>query len=107
MARARERATSLRRPLLSLLGIAVLVLGFVLRANPLLIVLAAALVTGMAAAWAPGAGAGTLAHAATTTLLPRIHAPCTRWGGRPAARLSGGPKHSTVSASAVNSRRRQ
>ena len=31
MARARERATSLRRPLLSLLGIAVLVLGFVLR----------------------------------------------------------------------------
>lgn len=74
MARARERATSLRRPLLSLLGIAVLVLGFVLRANPLLIVLAAALVTGMAAAWAPGAGAGTLAHAATTTLAGFGHA---------------------------------
>ena len=53
---------------MSLLGIAVLVLGFILRANPLLIVLAAALVTGMAAAWAPGADAGTLAHAATTTL---------------------------------------
>ncbi len=53
---------------MSLLGIAVLVLGFVLRANPLLIVLAAALVTGMAAAWGPGADAGTLLHAATGTL---------------------------------------
>ena len=53
---------------MSLLGIGVLVVGFVLRANPLLIVLAAALVTGMAAAWAPGAGVGTLAHAATGTL---------------------------------------
>jgi uncharacterized membrane protein len=53
---------------MSLLGLAVLVLGFVLRANPLLIVLAAALVTGMAAAWTPGASLGTLAHAATGTL---------------------------------------
>ena len=53
---------------MSLLGIAVLVLGFILRANPLLIVLAAALVTGMAAAWSPGADAGTLAHAAVATL---------------------------------------
>jgi uncharacterized membrane protein len=53
---------------MSLLGIAVLVLGFILRANPLLIVLAAALVTGMAAAWTPGADAGTLAHAAVATL---------------------------------------
>jgi uncharacterized membrane protein len=53
---------------MSLLGIAVLVVGFVLRANPLLIVLAAALVTGMAAAWTPDAGVGTLAHAATGTL---------------------------------------
>jgi len=53
---------------MSLLGIAVLVLGFILRANPLLIVLAAALVTGMAAAWTPGADAGTLAHAALATL---------------------------------------
>jgi uncharacterized membrane protein len=53
---------------MSLLGIAVLVLGFVLRANPLLIVLAAALVTGMAAAWAPGASAATLVQAATGTL---------------------------------------
>lgn len=53
---------------MSLLGIAVLVAGFLLRANPLLIVFAAALVTGMAAAWAPGAGMGTLAHAAGSTL---------------------------------------
>jgi uncharacterized membrane protein len=53
---------------MSLLGIAVLVLGFVLRANPLLIVLAAALVTGMAAAWTPDANPSTLAHAATATL---------------------------------------
>ena len=59
---------------MSLLGIAVLVAGFVLRANPLLIVLAAALVTGMAAAWTPGAGVGTLAHAATTTLAGFGHA---------------------------------
>jgi uncharacterized membrane protein len=53
---------------MSLLGIAVLVLGFVLRANPLLIVLAAALVTGLAAAWTPGADAATLLHALTATL---------------------------------------
>ena len=46
----------------SLLGIAVLVLGFALRANPLLIAMAAALVTGLAAAWSPGAGATTLLH---------------------------------------------
>ena len=53
---------------MTLLGIAVLVLGFVLRANPLLIVLAAALVTGLAAAWAPGVDAAALLHAATGTL---------------------------------------
>ena len=53
---------------MSLLGMVVLVVGFLLRANPLLIVLAAALVTGMAAAWAPGTGVGTLVHAATSTL---------------------------------------
>jgi uncharacterized membrane protein len=53
---------------MTLLGIAVLVLGFVLRANPLLIVLAAALVTGLAAAWAPGVDAAGLLHAATGTL---------------------------------------
>ena len=53
---------------MSLLGIAVLVLGFVVRANPLLIVLAAAIVTGVAAAWAPGTDSRTLVHAAITTL---------------------------------------
>ena len=53
---------------MTLLGIAVLILGFVLRAHPLLIVLAAALVTGMAAAATPGADPGTIAHAAVTTL---------------------------------------
>ena len=53
---------------MSLLGIAVLVLGFVLRANPLLVVLAAALASGLGAAWAPHAGAGTLLHAAAGTL---------------------------------------
>ena len=53
---------------MSLFGIAVLVLGFVLRANPLLIVLSAALVTGVAGAWTPGADVATLAHAAADTL---------------------------------------
>jgi uncharacterized membrane protein len=53
---------------MTLLGIAVLVLGFVLRANPLLIVLAAALVTGLAAACTPGVDAAALLHAATNTL---------------------------------------
>jgi uncharacterized membrane protein len=53
---------------MSLLGIAVLVLGFVLRANPLLIVLASALVTGLAVAWVSGADATTLLHAFTGTL---------------------------------------
>ena len=51
-----------------LLGLAVLVLGFVLRANPLLIVLAAALVTGLATAWAPGVDAVSLLDAAAATL---------------------------------------
>ena len=37
--------------MLVLLGIAVVVLGFVARANPLLVVMAAALTTGLAAAW--------------------------------------------------------
>ncbi len=59
---------------MSLLGIAVLVVGFVLRANPLLIVLAAALVTGLAAAWTPGAGPATLLHAARDTLASFGHA---------------------------------
>lgn len=52
----------------ALCGIAVVVLGFLVRANPLLVVMAAALVTGVAAAWTPGADAGTLAHGAVTTL---------------------------------------
>lgn len=41
--------------MLVLLGIGVVVLGFVLRANPLLVVMAAALTTGLAAAWTPEA----------------------------------------------------
>ncbi len=51
-----------------LLGLAVLVLGFVVRAHPLLVVVAAALTTGAAAAWTPGADAATLAHGALVTL---------------------------------------
>jgi uncharacterized membrane protein len=53
---------------MALLGIVVLVLGFVMRANPLLIVLAAALVSGVAAAWSPGTPPASLLHAAGTTL---------------------------------------
>ena len=53
---------------MALLGIAVLVLGFVLRANPLLIVLAAALVTGLGAAWRPGVDGAAMLHAGTDTL---------------------------------------
>ena len=51
-----------------LLGIGVLVLGFVLRAHPLLVVLAAALVTGMAAACGPGIDPAAVAHAGVATL---------------------------------------
>jgi len=55
--------------MLVLVGIAVVVFGFIVRANPLLVVMAAAMVTGLAAAWTPDAdlarmweaGAGTLA----------------------------------------------
>lgn len=54
--------------MLVLLGIGVVVLGFVLRANPLLVVMAAALTTGVAAAWTPEADAQTLYGAAITTL---------------------------------------
>ncbi|MFT3728367.1 MAG: DUF969 domain-containing protein [Terricaulis sp.] len=54
--------------MLVLLGIAVVVLGFVLRANPLLVVMAAALTTGLAAAWTPGVTAQTLGAAAVHTL---------------------------------------
>lgn len=54
--------------MLVLLGIAVVVFGFVVRANPLLVVVAAALVTGLAAAWAPGVTAETLLVALRHTL---------------------------------------
>jgi uncharacterized membrane protein len=54
--------------MLVLLGIAVVVLGFVLRANPLLVVMAAALTTGLASAWAPGADWQTLWAAALATI---------------------------------------
>jgi uncharacterized membrane protein len=54
--------------MLVLLGIAVVVMGFVLRANPLLVVMAAALTTGLAAAWAPGADWRVFLDAAVATL---------------------------------------
>jgi uncharacterized membrane protein len=54
--------------MLVLLGIAVVVAGFVLRLNPLLVILAAALTTGVMAAVAPGVGAGELWSAAVATL---------------------------------------
>ncbi len=54
--------------MLVLLGIGVVVLGFVLRANPLLVVMAAALTTGLAAAWTPEADFQTMYAAAIATL---------------------------------------
>ncbi|MEZ5959118.1 MAG: DUF969 domain-containing protein [Hyphomonadaceae bacterium] len=54
--------------MLVLLGIGVVVLGFVLRANPLLVVMAAALTTGLAAAWTPEAEFAIYLAAATDTL---------------------------------------
>jgi len=54
--------------MLVLLGIGVVVLGFVLRANPLLVVMAAALTTGLAAAWTPEADLHTMYIAARDTL---------------------------------------
>lgn len=54
--------------MLVLLGIAVVVLGFVLRANPLLVVMAAALTTGLAAAWTPEADLQVMYIAARDTL---------------------------------------
>ena len=51
-----------------LLGIAVLVAGFVARLNPLAVILAAAVVTGTAAAIAPGVGVGELGAAALDTI---------------------------------------
>lgn len=54
--------------MLVLLGIGVVVLGFVLRANPLLVVMAAALTTGLAAAWTPEADLQTMYFAGVATL---------------------------------------
>lgn len=54
--------------MLVLLGIGVVVLGFVLRANPLLVVMAAALTTGLAAAWTPETDIQTMYQAALATL---------------------------------------
>ncbi|HJS80943.1 MAG TPA: DUF969 domain-containing protein [Vitreimonas sp.] len=54
--------------MLVLLGIGVVVLGFVLRANPLLVVMAAALTTGLAAAWTPEADFAVMYTALTGTL---------------------------------------
>lgn len=54
--------------MLVLLGIAVVVFGFLVRANPLLVVMAAALTTGLAAAWTPAADLNDMFTAALTTL---------------------------------------
>lgn len=54
--------------MLVLLGIGVVVLGFVLRANPLLVVMAAAMTTGLAAAWTPEADLAAMWNAALATL---------------------------------------
>lgn len=54
--------------MLVLLGIGVVVLGFVFRANPLLVVMAAALTTGLAAAWTPEADLQLMYVAARDTL---------------------------------------
>jgi uncharacterized membrane protein len=54
--------------MLVLLGIAVVVLGFLLRANPLLVVMAAALTTGLGAAWTPQTDLQTLWIATLATL---------------------------------------
>ncbi len=54
--------------MLVLLGIGVVVVGFVLRANPLLVVMAAALTTGLAAAWTPDADVQIMYVAARDTL---------------------------------------
>ncbi|MBX3430947.1 MAG: DUF969 domain-containing protein [Hyphomonadaceae bacterium] len=54
--------------MLVLLGIGVVILGFVLRANPLLVVMAAVLTTGLAAAWTPDADLQVMFEAALATL---------------------------------------
>ena len=54
--------------MLVLLGIAVVVFGFVVRANPLLVVMAAAITTGLAAAWTPEADLAVMWQAGIDTL---------------------------------------
>lgn len=54
--------------MLVLLGIAVVVFGFIVRANPLLVVMAAALTTGLAAAWTPDADLALMWNAGVATL---------------------------------------
>jgi len=54
--------------MLVLLGIGVVVFGFIVRANPLLVVMAAALTTGLAAAWTPDADLQTMADASVATI---------------------------------------
>ncbi|MDP3738858.1 MAG: DUF969 family protein [Hyphomonadaceae bacterium] len=54
--------------MLILLGIGVVVFGFVVRANPLLVVMAAAIVTGLAAAWTPGVDLATMWSVGVATL---------------------------------------
>ncbi|MFZ4072455.1 MAG: DUF969 domain-containing protein [Caulobacterales bacterium] len=54
--------------MLVLLGIGVVILGFVVRANPLLVVMAAALTTGLAAAWTPQADLQTMWEVGLATL---------------------------------------
>ncbi|MDI6623149.1 MAG: DUF969 domain-containing protein [Brevundimonas sp.] len=51
-----------------LLGIAVLVAGFVARLNPLAVILVTAVVTGVAAAFGPGVGAGEILQAGLDTI---------------------------------------
>lgn len=54
--------------MLVLLGIAVVVFGFVVRANPLLVVMAAAITTGLAAAWTSAADLAVMWLAGVDTL---------------------------------------
>ncbi|MEZ5938393.1 MAG: DUF969 domain-containing protein [Hyphomonadaceae bacterium] len=54
--------------MLVLLGIAVVVFGFIVRANPLLVVMAAAIVTGLAAAWSPDTDLNAMYQAGVATL---------------------------------------
>ena len=67
--------------MLVLLGIAVVVLGFIARINPLLVILLAAIVTGVAAAAAPGVDIRALGRAAIASQRssrPRLANPTPR-----------------------------